>query len=90
MDGVKAARAAYLGKAFAQWRFLERDFISDIASSFAILENKKNQQCLFVAEAGAVPVSLNHTEYAPASKCSSVLASSRLDKAGTTYYLAMF
>jgi hypothetical protein len=89
-DGIKLARAAYLAKAFPQWRFLDRDFISDKASSFAILEDKKTEQCHFVAEAGAAPVTLHHEEFAPGTKCVSVLASSRLEKTDTMYYLAMF
>lgn len=90
IDGVKAARAAQIATTFPQWRFLDRDFISDMTSSFAVLENERTQQCLFVTEVGADPVSLTHTEFSPASKCSGILASSRYDKAGTTYYLAMF
>jgi hypothetical protein len=89
-DGVKAARAAQMAGTFPQWRFLDRDFISAQSSSFAVFENKKTQQCMFAAEAGGATVSLSHTEFAPASQCAGILASSRLEKAGTTYYMAMF
>lgn len=90
MDGVKIARAAHLAKAFPQWRLLDRDFISDTSSSFAILEDKKKQRCHFVAEAGGAPVMAHHEEFVPDTKCVSVLASSRIEKAGTLYYLVMF
>jgi hypothetical protein len=90
MDGVKFARAAHLAKAFPQWRLPDRDFILGKTSSFAILEDQRAQRCNFVAEGGAALVSLNHEEFAPGTKCVTVSASSRLEKAGTMYYLAMF
>jgi hypothetical protein len=69
---------------------MERDFISDRASSFAILENKKAPQCQFIGEAGTAPSVTAHTAFAPASKCVEVLASSRYEKNGKVFYLAMF
>jgi hypothetical protein len=89
-NGVTSARAAYLARTFPQWRFLDRDFISDKTSSFSIMEDKKMQQCHFVVEAGAMPITLNHEEFSPGTKCVAVLASSRLEKAETMFYLAMF
>jgi hypothetical protein len=90
MDGVRFGRTNYLAKAFSKWRFLSRDFISDKGSSFAVFEDKKTQQCYFVAESGGAPMALSNVEFAPGTKCVETLASSRLDKAGTVYYLAMF
>jgi hypothetical protein len=90
IEGVKLARSAYLAKAFPLWHFLDRDFISDKFSSFAILTDKKTQQCHFVVEAGAAPVTSNHIEFAPGARCISILASSRLEKSGTIYYIAIF
>jgi hypothetical protein len=89
VDGVRLARIAHLTKAYPAWRFMERDFISDKASSFSIFEDKKARRCQFVTEAGAAPVATAHTSFA-AADCASVLASARFDKAGKVYYLAMF
>lgn len=89
-QGVRLARAALFAQAHPQWRMLERDFISDKASSFAIFHDAKTRRCLFVAEAGAQPVSIGHGEFGAASACTNVLASSRLEDAGTLYYLALF
>ena len=88
--GVKLARAALLAKAYPAWHLLERDFISDPLSSFAILENRKTRQCQFIAEAGAAPAAVAHTAFAPVASCIEVLASSRLEKNGKIFYLAMF
>lgn len=89
-QGVRLARIAYLARAYPEWRVLERDFISDPASSFAILQNKKTQQCQFLAESGSSPAFALHTTFAPGAKCSEVLASSRYEKDGKVFYLAMF
>lgn len=89
-QGVKLARIALLAKAYPEWSVLERDFISDPASSFAILQNKKAQQCQFVAESGAAPALAAHTAFAPGARCAEVLASSRFEKNGKVFYLAMF
>lgn len=89
-QGVKLARIAHLAKAYPEWSVSERDFISDPASSFAILQNKKTQQCQFVAESGAAPVLAAHTAFEPTAKCAEVLASSRYEKNSKLFYLAMF
>jgi hypothetical protein len=89
-QGVRLARIAHLAKTYPEWSVLERDFISDRASSFAILHNKKTQQCQLVAESGAAPILTAHTAFAPAAKCAEILASSRYEKNGKVFYLAMF
>jgi hypothetical protein len=89
-QGVRLARVAHVTKAYPGWSVLDRDFISDPASSFAILENKKTQQCQFVAESGTTSATTAHTVFAPAAKCAEVLASSRYEKNGKVFYLAMF
>ena len=89
-DGVRLARIALLGRAYPAWRFMERDFISDRTSSFSISEDKAARRCQFVTEAGAAPVAVAHTTFAPETSCDSILASSRLEKGGRVYYLAMF
>jgi hypothetical protein len=90
MDGVSFARLAQLSKAQPTWRLLERDFISDKSSSFATFEDKKASGCQFVTEAGAAPVVTSCDAFAPSKKCNGILASSRYEKGGKIYYLAMF
>jgi hypothetical protein len=89
-DGVKFARLFQLGKAQPAWRLLERGFISDKSSSFATFQDKPATKCQFVTEAGGAPVVTSHDAFAPSTKCDSVLASSRVEKAGKVYYVAMF
>jgi hypothetical protein len=90
VDGVRFARLAQLSKAQPTWRLLERDFISDKSSSFATFEDKKASGCQFVTEAGAAPVVTSSNAFAPSEKCNGVLASSRFEKSGKIYYVAMF
>jgi hypothetical protein len=90
VDGVRFARLAQLGKAQPAWRLLERDFISDKSSSFATFEDKKASGCQFVTEAGAGSVVASSNAFAPSEKCNSILASSRFEKSGKIYYMAMF
>lgn len=89
-DGVRFARHAQLSKAQPAWHLLERDLISDKSSSFTTFEDKTGSRCQFVTEAGAAPVVTSYSAFAPAAKCDSVLASSRFEKSGKVYYLAMF
>lgn len=89
-DGIKAARLAYLTKAFPQWRLERRDFIADANSSFAVFEDKKSSQCYLAAEAGGKPQIADIIEYARDEKCVGVLASSRLVRPNVTYYLEIF
>jgi hypothetical protein len=89
-DGVRLARLAQLGKTQPRWRLLERDFISDKSSSFATFQDETGTRCQFVTEAGAAPVVTIHDAFAPSAKCGRILASSRLEKGGKVYYLAMF
>lgn len=90
LEGIRLARTEHLTKTFPKWRLLERHFISERASSFAVLDDQKAQQCYFVAENGAAPVTSNQADFSSGQKCIDVLASSRLEKAGTVYYLALF
>ncbi len=89
-QGVRLARLAYLTKAYPGWRISDRDFISDPASFFAILQNRDAQQCQFIAESGAAPAATAHTVFDPGARCTEVLASSRYEKNRKLYYLAMF
>ena len=89
VDGVRQARIAHLRQAYPAWRFSDRDFISDNTASFSIFEDKKTRRCQFVTEAGAAPLAVAHTTFAAAS-CDGVLASSRYERAGKVYYLALF
>jgi len=90
LDGVRFARLVQLGKAQPAWRLLERDIISDKSSSFSTFQDKTATKCQFITEAGAAPVVTSYDAFSPSAKCTSVLASSRLEKGGKVYYLAMF
>jgi hypothetical protein len=90
IEGIKLAQAAFVKIPHREWRLSRRDFIFDDKAWFAIFEDKKRQECHFAAQMNASPVISDHLEYAPEAKCLAVLAASRLAKADTTYYLAMF
>jgi hypothetical protein len=83
-DGVKFGRAAYLKKTWPQWRFLDQHFMSDPASPLAVFDEPPAPRCPAVAETGAAPVAFD------LARCGGVLAASRLEQAGTVYYLALF
>ncbi|MEH6435946.1 hypothetical protein [Massilia sp. DD77] len=90
IDAVRIARSAALARDYPQWGLVERDFISDNASSFAVFEDRKAQQCHFVAEAGGAPLAFSQAVFFPAAACAGVLASSRYERSGVVYYLVMF
>jgi hypothetical protein len=90
LDGIRGARLAYLTAAFPQWQIERRDFISDANSSFAVFEDKKNNQCHLAVEAGGRPLAASSEEYTHDEKCIGVLASSRLVRPTITYYLELF
>lgn len=89
LEGIQQARAVAMKASFPQWRFLERDFIADSASSFATFEDGKSHGCFFAVEAGAKPVSENLLDMTGDTRCAGVLASSRLATPVATYYLAL-
>jgi hypothetical protein len=89
LDALKPARAAYLTQAYPQWQFRERDFISDKGSSFGVFDDSKARQCHVVTEGGGKPVVASQADFAAGSLCAGVLASSRFEKSGVTYYIAL-
>lgn len=89
-DGVKRARGAALSKVVPGMKFMGRDFLQDDSRSFAVFQDKAKEKCAFVVDAGATPVTVGHEAFAEGDKCSTILASSKLEKDGTSYYLAMF
>lgn len=89
-DGVRRARGAALSKSVPGMKFLGRDFLLDHARAFAIFQDKAREKCAFVIETAAAPAIFGHELFSDGDKCSSVLASSKLEKDGKAYYLAMF
>jgi hypothetical protein len=88
--GIRNARMDFLKKAYPRWTMRERDFIADEHGSFAIFEDGQARDCHLVAEAGDAPLAMRLADIVPGARCTGVLASTRLQKAGRTYYLAMF
>lgn len=70
--------------------FLDRDFLLDGSRSFAIFHDKSNAKCIFVMNAGTGPVKFGDELFSEGDKCIAVLASSKLEKNGNTYYIALF
>lgn len=89
-EGARRARAFSVGKTLPGAAFLGRDFVTDGNTSLAIFHDKSKEACTFVVDTGGEPARYGHELFAEGDKCASVLASSKLLKAGTTYYLALF
>lgn len=90
LEGIKLARAAVVKQTYPQWRFHDRDFIADNASSFAVFDDSTARECHIAVEAGAQPVTVGLADVVPGSRCAGVLASSRLKTPAATYYLGLF
>lgn len=89
-EGIKRAKGTLLAKAVPGMRFLGRDFIAGKTSAFAAFHDPSNDRCTFLVDAGGKPISYGHELFAHGDKCKSVLASAKMERAGTTYYLALF
>lgn len=89
LEGIRLARAAAMKRSFPQWRFVDRDFIADGASSFATFEDGKAHACHAAVEAGDKPVPVDLADVTGAGRCAGVLAASRLTTPSATYYLAL-
>lgn len=90
LEGIRAARIAFLKRKYKQWQLQERDFISDKASSFAIFADTKAKECHIVTEAGGNPVAAVSGTAANGGGCTKILASSKLEKSGAVYYIGLF
>lgn len=89
-EGVKRAKGTLLAKAVPGMRFLEREFMTGKNSSFAAFHDKASDKCVFLVDAGAKRATYGHELFAKGDKCDIVLASGKMENAGTTYYLALF
>lgn len=89
-DGVKRAKGTLISKIVPSMSFLARDFLLDDTRAFAVFQDKAKEKCNFVLDSGTKPAIFGHEIFSEGDKCSEILASSKLDKDGKTYYLAMF
>lgn len=89
-DVIAFARAKHAATQFGPGEFLDPHFISDKNSWFAALEGTRAKRCRVLVQSSAAPVAFEHTEFAPGTTCTAVLATTRLLKPGALYYLAMF
>ncbi len=89
-EGVRRARGTLLSKTVPGMRFLGREFMVGKNSSFAVFLDKANSKCVFLVDVSARPATYGHELFAKGDKCESVLASGKMERAGTTYYLALF
>ncbi|GGB94922.1 hypothetical protein [Pseudoduganella buxea] len=89
-EGVRRARGTLLSKTVPGMRFLGREFMAGKNSSFAVFQDRANSKCVFLVDVGAKPATYGHELFAKGDKCESVLASGKMERAGTTYYLALF
>lgn len=89
-EGIRRARGTVLAKTVPGMRFLERDFIAEQTSAFASFHDKASNKCAFVVDSGSKPITFGHDLFASGDTCLEVLATSKLERAGITYFLALF
>ncbi|MFB9241007.1 hypothetical protein IV454_27935 [Massilia antarctica] len=89
-EGIKVAKADYIRQSYPSLAFLQRDFISDVGSAFAILKDEKAGRCTFVIDAGSTRATFTQDYFATSAKCADFLASTRLESKGKSFYLGMF
>ncbi|HEX8615106.1 MAG TPA: hypothetical protein VF800_27805 [Telluria sp.] len=77
-----------MAKSFPGQQMLFRDFIGGDQGDFGVLS--KPGVCTFVIDAGITRATFRHDDVAPGQACSTFVASSRLDKGATTYYIGLF
>ena len=89
-DGARLARLALLHAAAPGMTYLHADSISDGVRTLAPFADQGHTRCDFVSEAGGRIVRIGHDVFAEGDQCVDVLATSQFERAGTTYFLAMF
>jgi hypothetical protein len=89
-EGVRRAKGTLLAKAVPGMRFLGREFMAGKNSAFAAFYDKASDRCAFLVDAGGKNATFGHELFAKGDKCESVLASGKMERAGRTYYLALF
>ena len=88
--GVRLARLARLQAAAPGMTYLQGDSLFDGGRTFAPFADKGHTRCDFVSEAGGRIVRIGHDVFAEGDQCIDVLSTSQFERAGTTYFLAMF
>lgn len=89
-EGIRRARGTVLANMVPGMHFLERDFIAEQTNAFASFHDKARNKCAFVVESGSKPTTFGHDLFASGDTCLEVLATSKLERAGITYFLALF
>lgn len=91
-EGITLARLTNVGDSLIGMQLSARDVVLDGSRFFALYQDKAQTACTFVVDNGTAPVVTRH-ETLPGGegdKCVSILASGKLDKGGTSYYIAMY
>lgn len=89
-EGVKLAKAALIRKLAPGMALLGRDSIYSETGTYAVLEDKRGARCAFVFEKAGSIFKFDHAAFSGADKCTDILATSKFDKNGKTYFMTMF
>lgn len=89
-DAIKLAKMTWFKSAIADTQLLERDFIADRHSAFAVFSNSKTANCSFAIEAGNAIQTFDGKQVIGNDACKKFLASGRLEKSGQIYYIGVF
>jgi hypothetical protein len=89
-DVIALAHARRDAVPLAPGNFEEQHFMGNSQWWFAVVTDRKASNCRFLVKAGGTPVAFDHARFTPGTRCEHVLATTRLDKGGVRYYLAMF
>lgn len=90
IDGVRLARTHAMKQSEPTLELLAGDVVSDNDGAFAVFKDKAKGSCSFVVDNGRVHNKYSSELFIDGGRCTSYLASSKLDMAGRIFYLGMF
>lgn len=89
-EGVRLAKASYIRQSVPTMALLARDSFYSETGTYAVLENRAAGKCAFAFEKGGRVIKFEHTVFSDADSCTDILASSKFDKDGKTFFMTMF
>lgn len=89
-NGIRQAKAFLINKMVPGMAIRYRDFIDDDARAFAIFQDEAKSRCSFGVQVAGKLHTFAQDAFADGDRCHEVLASSKLEKNGVTYYIGMY
>ena len=89
-NGIRQAKAYFINKMVPGMAIRYRDFIDDEARAFAIFQDQAKSKCSFAVQVAGKLHAFEQHAFGDGDRCKEVLASSKLEKNGVVYYIAMY